>query len=79
MTKELGLDSQQRQEIFTLLHSIQTNSLAQPASYTIVTRGISLGVKWQKREADHSPQSNAKVMNVQDIPPFPIHFDCCGA
>jgi hypothetical protein len=29
------------------------------------------GVKWQGREADHSPPSNAEVKNGGAIPPLP--------
>jgi hypothetical protein len=31
---------------------------------------LSLGVKWQGSEADHSPPSNAEVKNCGTIPPL---------
>jgi hypothetical protein len=36
---------------FSLHHRFQTGSGANPASYTMVTRGFSLGIKWQGRES----------------------------
>jgi hypothetical protein len=33
---------------------------------------VSLKVKWQKREADHSPPSRTEVKNGGAIPPLPI-------
>jgi hypothetical protein len=32
---------------------------------------LSLGVKWQGHEADHSPPSNAKIRNGEAMPPLP--------
>jgi hypothetical protein len=40
---------------FSLLHRALTGSEAHPASYPMGTGGLSPGVKWQGREADHSP------------------------
>jgi hypothetical protein len=44
-----------------LLHSVQG---AHPASYTMSTGGSFPGVKRQRREADHSPLTNAEVNNM---------------
>jgi hypothetical protein len=46
---------------FSLHHRVQNGSWAHPASYPVGTRGCFLGVKWQGREADHSPLSSAEV------------------
>jgi hypothetical protein len=63
-----GCDSQQGQ-IFSLLHSVQTGSGAQPASYPVGTGSYFLGC-----EADHLPPCSAKV-NVWAIPSLlPICF-----
>jgi hypothetical protein len=55
----LGCDSRQR--FFSLLHSVQTGSSAHTASYSMGTGDISLGVKRQGREADHSPSYSAEI------------------
>jgi hypothetical protein len=34
-----------------------------PATYTMDTRALSLGIKRSGREADHSPPSSAEVKN----------------
>jgi hypothetical protein len=54
---------------FSLLRSVQAGSGALPASYPIGTGGLSLGVKRQERESDHSPPSSAEVKNGRAIPP----------
>jgi hypothetical protein len=46
---------------FSLHHLVQNGSGAHPASYSMGTRGSSLGVKRPGREADHSPPSSAEV------------------
>jgi hypothetical protein len=46
---------------FSLHHCIQNGSGAQPASYSMGARALSLGVKWKEHEADHSPPSSAEV------------------
>jgi hypothetical protein len=56
---------------FSLLHSVQTDSGAHPASYAIGTWGYFLGGKRQGREADHSSPSTAEVKKGGAIPPFP--------
>jgi hypothetical protein len=39
-----------------------------------VPAALSLGVKWQKGEANHSHQSNAEIKSVAAIPPLPHAF-----
>jgi hypothetical protein len=49
---------------------------AHPASYSIGTRGFSLGVKQPGCEADHSPPSSAEVKNAwsyTSTPPIRLH------
>jgi hypothetical protein len=62
-----GLDSQgsipSRGRDFSLLHSVQTDSGAHPASYPMDTRALFSGVKWLGHEADHTPPSSVEVMN----------------
>jgi hypothetical protein len=55
---------------FSLLHSVQSGSGARPTYYPVGTGALSPGVKWQGCEADHSPQSSAKVKNGGAIPPL---------
>jgi hypothetical protein len=43
----------------------------QPALYKMGTGAVSLGIKWQGREADHLPRFSAKVKNGGAIPPLP--------
>jgi hypothetical protein len=57
---------------FSILHSIQTGSGAQPASYPMGSRGSFPRVKWQGCEADHSPPFSAKVKNGEPYLHFPI-------
>jgi hypothetical protein len=52
---------------FSLLHSVQTGVGAHPA----LPGAPSPGVKWQGREADHSPPPSAEVKNGGAIPPLP--------
>jgi hypothetical protein len=42
---------------------VQTGSEAHPASCTMDTEVLSLGLKWLGRDADHSPLSSADVEN----------------
>jgi len=49
---------------FSLHYYIWTSSGVHSASYPTNTRHLSLGVKWPRHEADHSPPSSAKVKNV---------------
>jgi hypothetical protein len=53
----LGFDSWQE-------HNVETGCGAQEAPYTMVPVAISLRVKWQERETDHSHPSNAGVRIV---------------
>jgi hypothetical protein len=52
---------------FSLLHSIQTGSGAHQPPIQWVLGAISLGVKRQEREADHSPPSCAEVKRVEGL------------
>jgi hypothetical protein len=60
-------------KMFFLLHGIQTDSGAHPASYPMDTGAISPEIKKLVPETDHSPPSSAKVKNGGAIPPLPIH------
>jgi hypothetical protein len=55
---------------FSLLHSVQADSGTHPASFSL-SGTISPGTNWQRREADHTPPSSAKVKNSGAIPPLP--------
>jgi hypothetical protein len=46
------------------LHAIQTGSGVHPASYPMGTGDPFPGVKWPRREADHSPPTNAEVKKM---------------
>jgi hypothetical protein len=59
---------------FSLLHSVQTDSEAHPASCPMGTGDLSPGVKRQWREADHSPPSSAEVRNVEVYLHFSIYL-----
>jgi hypothetical protein len=59
-----------RGKSLSLLHSVQTNSGAHPASYPMGTGGVLLGDKVAGCEADHSPPTNAEVQNGGAIPPL---------
>jgi hypothetical protein len=48
-----------------LLHSVQMGSRAQPVFYPMRTRDLSPGSKQQRREADHSPPSSARLRMVE--------------
>jgi len=48
---------------FYLRHIIQIGSRAYPASYTMVPRSLSSGLKRSERKADHSFPSSAEVKN----------------
>ena len=48
---------------FSLLQNIHTASEAHPAVYSVGARGLSPSAKWSGQEANHSPQSSAKVKN----------------
>jgi hypothetical protein len=55
---------------FSLLQSLNSKSDAHPASCTMDTSNISLGLKWPGRENGHSLLYNAEVKNSGGIPPF---------
>jgi hypothetical protein len=60
---------------FSLHHRVQNGSGAHPASYPMGNGALSVGVKRQGREADHSPPSSAKVKNVWSCTSTsPIHL-----
>jgi hypothetical protein len=69
-----GFDSGQGQEVFLLLHSVETGFRAHAASYPVGTRAKAAG-----HEADSSPPSAAKVKNGGAIPPLPDTSFWCGA
>jgi hypothetical protein len=49
---------------FSLFHTVQTVSVAHPASYPMVTGCFFPRVKRQGCEADHSPQASAEVKKM---------------
>jgi hypothetical protein len=53
---------------FSLLHSIQTDCEAHPASHSMGTMGSFSGVKRKGREADPSPPSSAELKKSGAIP-----------
>jgi hypothetical protein len=53
---------------FTLLHSVQTDSGAHPASYRNVGRELLLQ---GSKAADHSPPTSTEVKKSGAIPPLP--------
>jgi hypothetical protein len=55
---------------FSVFHSVQTGSAAQPASNP-TSAGIFPGIKLPECEADHSPPSGAEIMNGGAIPHLP--------
>jgi hypothetical protein len=71
-----GFKSQQGLSIFLL--TTPSRSALEPTQPTIqwVRGGLSLGVKWPGREADHSPQCSVEVKNVwsyTSTPPIRLH------
>jgi hypothetical protein len=46
---------------------VQTGSGVHPTSYKMGTGGSFPGVKWQGREADHSPPNSAEVKKNVDL------------
>jgi hypothetical protein len=53
--------------------SITSRQALQPTQPPVqwVLCAVYMGIKRQRREADHSPPSTAEVKNGRDIPPFP--------
>jgi hypothetical protein len=64
---------------FSLLHSVQTDSVAHQTSYPLGNGGSSSGVKLPEHETDHSPPSSAEVKTVEAIPPLPHMSSWRGA
>jgi hypothetical protein len=60
-----------RGKIFCLLHSVQTDSGADPAPNTMGAGALSPEVKQPGREANHSPPSDSEVKNGGAVPPLP--------
>jgi hypothetical protein len=52
---------------------VQTGSGAHPASYTMSTRALSLGVKWPGREADNSSAEVKNAWSYTSTPPLRLH------
>jgi hypothetical protein len=63
-----GFDS--REGIIDFFDSVQTDSRAHPASYSMGTEEYFTGVKWPGLEADHSPSSRAEVKNGGAVSPL---------
>jgi hypothetical protein len=59
----LEFESRYAQE-FSLLYVVQTGSGTHPASYPMGKGALSLGIKRQGREADHSPPASAEVKKM---------------
>jgi hypothetical protein len=59
---------------FSLFHRVQTGSETHPICYSMGTGALSLAVKRQRREADHSPPPSAEVKNGGAILPLPHSF-----
>jgi hypothetical protein len=62
-----GVDSRQGQEISFFLSTAQSFIQRVPEA-------LSLGIKQQERETDHSPLFSAEVKNGGAIPPSPYDF-----
>jgi hypothetical protein len=60
----IGFHFRQGEEIYYLIHSVQTGSGTHPASFqqvsTVLSSGIKQWVRGQKPEADHLPPSEGK-------------------
>jgi hypothetical protein len=63
MIKRSEFKSWQGQE-FSLLNITQTGSGSTQLPIQLVLGALSLGVKWQGREADHSPPNNAEIKKM---------------
>jgi hypothetical protein len=77
--KNPGLISGRGEKDFSLLHSIQTDSMAHQPHIQWELRGVSLGVKWPGHGADLLPPSSAEVKNGGAILHFPYTSSWCGA
>jgi predicted secreted protein len=63
MTEESSFDYRVETRDFSLNHSFQTGYEVHQSSYTMGIEDVTPGVKRQKREADNSSTSIAKVKN----------------
>jgi hypothetical protein len=76
---EPAFDSRQRQDIFFYSPSFRpTQGLTQPCIQWIPGY-VSLGIKQQRREADHSSPYSSQVKNGGAVPPLPHMFLCHSA
>jgi len=64
---------------FYIRHNVQTGSEAHPASYSMRTGVISLGIKWPGREADHLHHLVPRSRMRGAIPPLPNTLSWRGA
>jgi hypothetical protein len=71
-----GLISGREME-YSLLHSVQTGSGAQPASW--IPAALSLEVKLSERETDHSLPYSAEVKNGGNVSPLLLWSSSGGA
>lgn len=51
-------------EVSSPLKNCETTSKSHPATYSVSTRGLSLGLKRPGREVELLPESSAEVKNV---------------
>jgi hypothetical protein len=68
-----GSLSPDRVKKFSLLQIVQTGSGVHPISYKMGTGGSFLGIKWQGREADHSPPTSAEVKKMWIYTSTPLY------
>jgi hypothetical protein len=61
----------ERARNYSLLHNVQIESGARPASYLMGSRGIYSRIKLWGSEADRAPQFSAVDNNGGVIPPLP--------
>jgi hypothetical protein len=57
----------------SILYNVQTGFEDHPASCIMVLGAVSLGVKWQGRESDHSPPSEVKIGGTIPPPSIRLH------
>jgi hypothetical protein len=77
--REFGIRFPAETGHFSLLCNVQTSSAAHPASRTIGTESVSSTLKWQGREADHSPPCIVEIRTCGAIPPLPHMSSWRGA
>jgi hypothetical protein len=73
-----GLDSWRTRDFSVLIDSRQALGPSQPLIHR-VPGVLSLGLKQQGPEADHSPPSSVEVLNGGTMPPVPLLSTWCGA